>query len=230
MLAFLWLRPQGATPEASAQAAVESACDNLATEKEYDFTASLKGTNNGVSFPYAVTQKGNVSGEDYYTVFTVSNGETDEFMRVGGDSYWRRSEAGNVWERMDIDLKHTAGNLSALGNTPICPDLSEVVQKGETELDGVKVIRYISGDIDGSAKEALEQTGNDTRIDKEILFHEYLVDANGQLVQHRLETFVLTQLEDSTGSLHRQTATGTSITRFYDVGEPNTITAPAVGE
>ena len=95
--------------------------------------------------------------------------------------------------------------------------------KGEDELDGVKVTVYTSGDTAGVEKDALDDVDSSFQGLKHASIHEYWVDGNGLLVQHREDRYTLSQYNGGRTILRYVT-----LATFLDVGEPNVITAPTI--
>ena len=210
-------------PQASAQEVVESACDHMEGVDSYDFMASVKAEQDGVPFPDALTVEASVSGKDYQISFTGGDGSTSEGIWVGNKGYTRSTAGGNVWEVSAAPLENIVSQLSQLGDSPVCPDLSNVSLKGEDELDGVKVTVYTSGDTAGVEKDALDDVDSSFQGLKHASIHEYWVDGNGLLVQHREDRYTLSQYNGGRTILRYVT-----LATFLDVGEPNVITAPTI--
>ena len=206
-------------PQASAQEVVESACDDVDKAASYDFIGTLKHTSPGAETSVTAEVKGEVSGEDYHFEYTYEGALIRALRRVGDKSY--ATQAGGVWELYSSGLQDVDVSLGALGDTPICPDITGIVYKGDEELDGVKVKRYSSGDAEIS-EEAVRALKDEEKGLKNVEAHNYWVDVSGQLVQHQLDYFTLAYYDDI------QISNGTITKRFLDIGEPNTITAPVV--
>ena len=231
-------------PPASAQEVVESACTSLDKVDDYDVFATVKGSSSESpehTVEGTYTFKAQVSGKEFHGQLLNSNGTGEEYKRVGDSYYAKDTYMGfdglvtKGWQVHDGKIRHIDSWLSALGDEPICPDVSGVVFQAEEQLDGVKVSRYASGDVDGSQEKELDTTDDAFRGDKRVLFHQYWVNADGQLVQHRLEFFTLWQspagdVQWGSPELERQTSHGVMVMQFLEVGEPNTITAPVLGE
>ena len=227
----LWmlLRSEG-QPAASAQVVVESACESLEKARSYDMSATLKGSGDGVPWP-AFTFKAQVSGSDYQSSLRATDGSGEDIIRIGDTDYERSlitDGSGGVidegWQISNTKLRDVDSWLGALGASPICPDVSDVLYVDEEQLDGVKVSHYASGDVDGSQKKALDALENTYEGHVEV--HEYWVNVDGQLVQHRLEIHSLSQGP----GVERRVTSAIGITKFLNVGEPNVITAPTLGE
>ena len=211
-------------PEASAQAAVGSACTNMDKVESYDILTTTKIT--GDNAPLGnVTIKARVSGDNYHAEFSAPGYEADEYIRVGGDSYERVAAYGTGWALSSASFRDIDSNLGILGDSPICPDLTQVLRKGEEELNGIKVTRYTSGDTSGSEKAALDALDETFEGSKVVDLHDYWIDASGQLVQHRHEYYSLSQYRGD-----RQANNVVMLSTFSEVGLPNTITAPTLGE
>ena len=219
---FLWLDNRDA-PMVSAQEVVQTACGALAKIDSYDFIASVKAEQDGVAFPDTLTVKASISGNDYQVSFSAGSDNTSEGIKVGDKGYVRSTAGGNVWEVSEAPLQDIVSQLRHLGDSPICPDLSNVTWKADEELEGEKVTVYTSGDLSGVEKDALDEVDSSFAGEKHVSVHEYWVDASGLLVQHREDRFTLVQYEGSRSVLRYLT-----LARFLDVGEPNTITAPAI--
>ena len=169
------------------------------------------------------TLEASVSGDDYYAKYTAStDGATMELMRLAGQSYYRDSIDGAGWEFLDFPLASIDRNLSVLGDTPTCPDLTNVTKVGDEVLNGVAVTKYTSGDGKPAPLAA------DFRGSKRGDLFEYWVDGRGQLLQIYNEHYIAAHYEGSaegkTTGVYRITTT------FSGVGEPNTITAPTLGQ
>ena len=219
-------------PPASAQVVVESACESLEKARSYDMSATLKGSGDGVPWP-AFTFKAQVSGSDYQSSLRATDGSGEDIVRIGDTDYQRSiitDGSGGViekgWQVSDTKLRDVDSWLSALGDSPVCPDLSDVLYLGDEQIDGVKVTHYASGDTDGSQKKALDALDSAFEGMKDVEAHEYWVNVDGQLVQHRLGLHSLSQ----GGGTDRRTLSAIAVTKFLDVGEPNVITAPTLGE
>ena len=163
----LWtlLRSEG-QPAASAQEVVESACDDLDKAASYDFIGTYKHTPPGGIGTFDMEIKGEVSGEDYHFEYTYEGTLIRALRRVGDKSY--ATQPGGVWELYNgrlQDFNVTLG-AGALGDTPICPDITGVVFKGDVK--GLKNVQA----------------------------HNYWVDVSGQLVQHQLDYFTMAQYDD----------------------------------
>ena len=211
------------TPQASAQEVVEGACNQMNGVDSFDLYSVKKASLDGVPWEGTLVQKARISGADYHSQYTVeATGDTDEIIRVGGKGYYRSND--NAWQVSDGPLQDTTSHLAALGVTPICPDLSKVTWKGEEELNGVKVDRYISGSAMAEEVAALNDVDSAFRGEKRIAVHDYWVDERGQLVKHRLEAHTLAQYDYGRGI-----SVVTAETTFSGVEEPNIITAPVVG-
>ena len=230
----LWtlLRSEG-QPAASAQEVVESACDDLEKARSYDMSATLKGSGDGVPWPITFTFKAQVSGHDYQSSLRATDGSGEDIVRIGDTDYQRSiitDGSGGViekgWQVSDTKLRDVDSWLSALGDSPVCPDLSDVLYLGDEQIDGVKVTHYASGDTDGSQKKALDALDSAFEGMKDVEAHEYWVNVDGQLVQHRLEIHSLSQGP----GVERRVTSAIGITKFLNVGEPNVITAPTLGE
>ena len=217
-------------PPASAQEVVESACESLEKARSYDMSATLKGSGNGVPWP-AFTFKAQVSGSDYQSSLRATDGSGEDIIRIGDTDYDRSlitDGSGGIidegWRTSDTKLRDVDSWLGALGDSPACPDLSNVLYLGDEQLDGVKVSHYASGDTDGSQKKALDALDSTYEGLKIVEAHEYWVNVDGHLVQHRLGLHSLSQ-----GSgFERRNLSSIMLTKFLDIGEPNVITAPTI--
>ena len=210
-----------------AQEVVQRSCTELAKNDQYDFSSQAGGSENGVPYPGIIEAKGSVSGKDYYVTNTDYNDQVLEIRQVGNNVYWRQGTDG-AWTQRGVQPR-IPHDVLGLGETPICPDVTNVIQKGEEDLDGVKTIRYVSGDVDGSEKAALE-SDSDFQGSKYIYFHEHWIDTGGLLAQHRAQIYLLQQNDPETKVTGRNVSEVFKLTRFFGIGEPNTITAPALGE
>ena len=229
---MLWISLRSeSVPAAGAQEVVENACDSMEKVESYDMAATIKGTADG-EFDFTGTFKAEVSGQDFRYENQRSDGSSNMAIRVGGKDYVRYTRVGEdgiantkAWELSAHEIRHAESWLTALGDSPICPDVSEVTFISEEQLAGVKVSRYVSGDFDGDLKDSYF---NDKGFEGVVYFHahEYWVDADGQLVQHRLEQNSVSQGYGA----ERRVTNLVAVTKFLNVGEPNTITAPVIGE
>ena len=118
---------------------VQTACGALAKIDSYDFIASVKAEQDGVAFPDTLTVKASILGNDYQVSFSAGADNTSEGIKVGDKGYVRSTAGGNVWEVSEASLQDVISQLRHLGDSPICPDLSNVTWKAEEELDGEKV-------------------------------------------------------------------------------------------
>ena len=201
-------------PQASAQVMVESACTEMANTDQYDFSSQAGGSENGVPYPGIIEAKGSVSGKDYYVTNTDYNDQVLEIRQVGSNVYMRQGTDG-AWIQRDVQAR-VPHDVLGLGDTPICPDLTNVIQKGEEDLHGVKTIRYVSGDVDGSKEAALE-SDSDFQGSKYIYFHEYWIDTGGLLVQHRAQIYLLQQNDPETEVTGRNVSEVFNRTRFFGI-------------
>ena len=220
---FVWLGNRD-TPAVSAQETVEGVCSDMANLDSYDFIVTVKAEQDGVSFPETLTIKASISGKDYQTSITADddgNQSASEGIKVGDMSYERTT--GNPWRISEAPFQDIVSHLGQLGASPVCPDLNNVTWKGEEELDGVKVNVYTSGDTSGVEKDALDDVDSSFQGLKHVSVHDYWVDGNGLLVQHREDRYTLSQHEGGRTVLRFLT-----LATFLDVGEPNVITAPAI--
>ncbi len=223
----VWQTGSQDTP-ASAQEVMARACTEMAKTDQFDYSAHSEGTEDGVPYSYTIEEKGSVSGKDLHVTYSANDEQINEFIRIGSDLYLR-TESDSAWTVRNVDAAVSAYDHLGLGDTPICPDLTNVTRKGEEDLNGVKTTRYVSGDIDGSEKETLQADG-DFRGHKYIYFHEFWIDTNGLLVQHRMHFLLLSQRDQDTGETSRNISEGSRLSRFIGIGEANTITAPVLGE
>ena len=215
--------PPQVESQASTQEAVEGACSRMAKVDSYVMHTVIKEAVDGALRNDTITKKASISGEDYHSSYTLeSTGATDEAIRVGGVGYYRTTP-GNIGWQVINPLADTTAHLSALGDSPICPDLSKVTWDSEEDLNGVKVQHYVSGDISGEEANKLEDVAGDFRGEKQATRHDYWVDSEGQLVQHRMEAHTLAHYDSG-----RHIYTATVLSTFSEVGEPIVITAPAV--
>ena len=197
----------------------------MANLDSYDFIVTVKAEQGGVPFPETLTIKASISGKDYQTSITADddgNQSASEGIKVGDMSYERTT--GNPWRISEAPFQDIVSHLGQLGASPVCPDLNNVTWKGEEELDGVKVTLYTSGDTSGVEKDALDDVDSSFQGLKHVSVHEYWVDSNGLLVQHREDRYTLSKHDGGSTLLRFLT-----LARFLDVGEPNIITAPVVG-
>ena len=215
-------------PPASAQEVVESACSGI-DDVDFDFSAVMKGTydenNSGVTSWPDVTIKARVSGKDFEYEYIVPDGSSEGHIRLGDTAYMRLRNSDDWYVSEKFHASSIGEILPMLGDAPICPDLSQVVRKGEDEVNGVKVTQYTSGDYDGTEKAAVDALDETFYGLKTAVAHTYWVGIDGQLVQYRNETRAFANDEDGS-----QRTYIVSLFTFLDIGEPNTITAPTLGE
>ena len=142
------------------------------------------------------------------------------------------------WQVHDGKIRHIDSWLSALGDEPICARMSFrgcVPSRGTVgRREGLAVcLREM---LDGVApRRNSTQPMMPSEAISESFSDQYWVNADGQLVQHRLEFFTLWQspagdVQWGSPELERQTSHGVMVMQFLEVGEPNTITAPVLGE
>ena len=198
---------------------MEGVCNQMIQIEHYDLSASVKGSSDGVPWGESPTLKASAADDDYQAITTAENGETYDFIRVGDVGYVRDSRSGNAWKLAGGPLRDIDEFLGDLGDSPICPELTEVTWKGEEELNGIKVTLYTSGE----GASALDDVDSDFRGSEKDSSHEVWVDGSGQLAQHRHSLYELSQDDEGNGTAHTVV-----LSTFLDVGEPNTITAPMV--
>ena len=215
-------------PQASAQEVVESACSGI-DDVDFDFSAVTKGTydenNSGVTSWPDVTIKARVSGKDFEYEYIVPDGSSEGHIRLGDTAYMRLRNSDDWYVSEKFRASSIGEIIPILGDDTICPDLSRVVEKGEDELNGVKVTQYSSGDNDGTEKAAVDALDETFYGLKTAVAHTYWVGIDGQLVQYRNETHAFANDEDGSQRTHIVT-----VMTFEGVGEPNIIEAPALGE
>ena len=119
-------------PQASAQEVVQRSCTAMAKTDQYDFSSQAGGSENGVPYPGIIEAKGSVSGKDYYVTNTDYNDQVLEIRQVGSNVYMRQGTDG-VWIQRDVQAR-VPHDVLGLGDTPICPDLTNVIRKGEETL------------------------------------------------------------------------------------------------
>ena len=217
-----WLLLRGASP-VSAEQAMESACANLAAAKDYDFTSTATGSQDGVDKGDTLLSEYQMSGDNYYAqVKLVNSGVGGEFLYVDGNGYQRDAETNYEWQPAYLPLLSGNEILTMLGDTPTCPDLTNVTKVGDEVLNGVAATKYTSGDGKPAPLAA------DFRGSKRGDLFEYWVDGRGQLLQIYNENYIAAHYEGSaegkTTGVYRITTT------FAEVGEANTITAPTLGQ
>ena len=212
------------TPTVSAKEAVEAACNKLANVNHYDMAATVKHTTNGVQEAESFTMAARVSGADWIAKWTSSSdGATGQLARVDGKSYTRDSIDGRGWAYFPTALPHLNASISHLGANLACPSLDKVtLESSETGSDGSALTRYSSG----TGAEGLSDAFANPDGSKATIAHTFWVDAEGLLVKHREELHLL--LVDPDG--RRRQGVQTSVTTYSGIGEPNTITAPVIGE
>lgn len=230
----LWMSLRSEGPSAaSAQEVVENACASMEKSQSYDMSATLKGSGDGEPWPVTFTFKAQISGNDYQSSLRATDGTGEDIVRIGDTDYEKSLNSdgyGGItsrgWQISDSKIRDVDSWLGALGDSPVCPDVSGVLYLGEEHLDGVKVSHYASGDTDGLQKKELDEIDSAYEGLKIVEAHEYWVNTDGQLVQHRLELHSLSQGHGT----ERRTLSSFMVTKFLNVGEPNTITAPTLGE
>ena len=220
---FFWESNQD-SPTVSAQEVMARACEGMARLDSYDMIVTMKVEQDGVPIDGTFTVKTRLAGKDFQTSFAYPDGGVSEAIRVGDMDYERFTPGEAGWRVSKTKFTDLTTHLEQLGVSPLCPDLSEVTQKGEEQLDGVKVTVYTAGDIDGVEKEDLEDLPSSFKGMKHASKHKYWVNERGLLVQHWKDLYTFARAgEDST--MMRFTSTA----KFSSVGEANTITAPNVG-
>ena len=212
------------SPTVSAQEVVARACEGMAELDSYDMIVTMKVEQDGVPIDGTFTVKTRLAGKDFQTSFAYPDGGVSEAIRVGDMDYERSTPGEAGWRVSRTKFTSPTTYLEQLGVSPLCPDLSDVTQKGEEQLDGVKVTVYTTGDINGVEKEDLEELDSSFEGVKHASKYKYWVNEQGLLVQHWEDRYTFARAgEDST--MMRFTSTA----KFSGVGEANTITAPDVG-
>ena len=124
--------------------------------------------------PAVIEAKGSVSGKDYYVTNTDYNDQVLEIRQVGNNVYWRQGTDG-AWTQRGVQPR-IPHDVLGLGETPICPDVTNVIQKAlKKTLDGVKTIRYVSGDVPWLQKRRRWNLIRDFTGSKYIYFHEHWI-------------------------------------------------------
>ena len=221
--AALWLALRDA-PTVSAKEAVQAACEKMDYVNHYDMDATIKYVVDGVPDKEHFTLQASVSGEDYAAKWTASSdGATGEITRIAGKGYIRESIDGRGWEIFPGEIPHINNHLGDLGATLACPSLDKVnLEDTETDSDSFQVKRYSSG----IGAEGLADAPQNVHGHKESSAYTFWVDANGLLVKHLQERHQLATHRD--GRVVHEVMTTT--TTYSGHGEPNTITAPVLGQ
>ena len=215
-----WLLAAREASPVSAEQVMQQTCEQMAGLDSYDTISTIKTTVDGTQENYTITLKASVSGKDYQmSVSSDDSAVVDETRRVNGVGYYRSTSGSNEWQVSKGVYRDFDEYLSDLGATPLCPNIAGVTRKGEEELNGEKVTVYTSGDD----ITVLDDLGKSFRGQKEASTHEYWVNSQGVLVQHRQNLYEV--VRDDEGG---ETAHYLILTRFMDVGEANTITAPTL--
>ena len=211
----------------SAMDAMQSACGNLDTAKYYDGMSSMTISQDGVDLDETISGKFEVAGPDFSnSVKHLNAGLSWEQVYVDGKGYMRDIITNHEWQEAYYPLEATNEAFPMLGDTPGCPTLTNVTKVGDEVIDGVAVTKYTSGDGKGVLDEALLDEA--FRGTKEADLHEFWVDGQGRLRQYYNEHYMVVHYEGSAEG--KTTGVYRTLTTFSGHGEPNTITAPAVGE
>ena len=206
------------TPEASAQQVVD-ACEKLEVSSYFDVLIS--GVSKSLDGQDIISGeiKISVAGTNFhYAEYEDGVGLGLEVILLDGVGYLRSE--GVPWEETkDLDggfvARDTLVAFTEQGWT-LCPDFPDIVEKvGQVDLDGAAVTLYrASYEVDipiYETKYAIQ------------MVREYWLDTTGQLVQTREE---MTYPDDSGKDIEGRVIT--KVAQIGGVGEPNTITAPAL--
>ena len=221
---FLWWSGEDA-PTVSAQAIVDRACAGTADLDSYDMLTIMKMEQDGVALEGEQVLKISIEDKDFeWQVVDTSDGAMNEAIRVGGVGYERFAE-DEPWRTSKTSFSDVTTPLDHLGTTPVCPDLGKDVKLvGEETLHGEKVTVYTAEDYDGVTKADLEKLDSSFEGVKHAKSHKYWVNGQGHLVQYWEDRYSFSQGPDGDYTMLRFTFT----TNFFEIGQPNTITAPSV--
>ena len=159
---LLWWSTLAGPDEASAQAVVDRACNQMAWVRSYDATGTVKGYENG-RLDETLTLRLRVEGDDYHVRYTArSDGATADYRRVNGVGYYRDSTEGNRWRVMTTTRFRDPGeNLGGLGDNPICPLTSNLRSFGSAFDAGQQLRRY--GSPEGMGRPAFQERAHDVQ-------------------------------------------------------------------
>ena len=219
-----WWRAAGETPEVSAQDAVQNACNSLEVAKHYDVEAwaTEYGVDPNNSFTIYVTMT--VADSDFHQTFSAeSRNDTEEFIRVDGVVYERRSRLGPEWKLSDRKLEGQPLSHLPVGSNPLCPEVSGFREVGKEILDGSEVKRYSEKPSEG-VNVSIEDF--DSKYHIQARFEDLLVDKDGQLLKIETEKY-RTGIDGASGATVLVT-TRQEMT-ISGIGEENVIEAPEVG-
>ena len=219
-------------PQVSAQKAVENACADFGKVDAYDMTSrvvSYETVGYGPEEFYGEwTGKGEFDGGDYHIAGQEVGGDNSEVahIRIGDVGYRRLTEEGNVWKELDRKLGDWTAFVQGMGSNPLCPTATDYRDLGSTTLNGEEVKRYTDAPVTGGQAYSLEEL-KEIPADGEGRRNtvEFWVNSNGELVQV-YGTLWGGYIEDDVPVRYRITHT----TTFFNLGEPNVITAPTLGE
>ena len=217
-------------PQASAQDISERACTKMQRTDSYDITsesASYQTIGTASEELYdRWSAKAEFDGSDYHIERSELTGERRQSatIRIGESGYEKSTSQGGVWKEMSRKPGDLNGLLIGLGSDPICPTTADFRDLGTTTLNGEEVKRYTNAPVSGGKVYSVEevlQKGDATRFTS-----EFWVNAEGLITQVKGNIWGGYINDDGTPIRYRVTHT----TGFLDIGEPNTITAPALGE
>ena len=218
---------------ASAQEIVQNACAKFGKVDAYDLTSRVVSYETiGVGPEELYNEwsgKGEFDGGNYRVESQEVTGEHREvgYIRVGDVGYERFTSQGNVWKEMDRKLGDWIGLVQGLGSNPLCPTATDYRDLGSTTLNGEAVKRYTDAPVTGGQAYSLEEL-KEVPADGEGRRNtvEFWVNGNGELVQ--VYGTLWGGYTDDDGVPVRWRITHT--TSFFNLGEPNVITAPTLGE
>ena len=210
--------PSDTTPEASAQV-VADACDEAVATDYLDLHVTTVGKfeDTGV-MDESFELKFDVAGKDFQFDFqgNMRSGQLHhQGILVNGVGYYQKEN--DTWQ---VDHTITAEYLqrffnitTADGGQSVCPNITKMEKVGVEMLDGVERTVY-------KIETALNFLPEPEKYIVNIRT-DFLVDAAGQLVQLRT-------VESHPATDERGSGTVTTIVTISGIGEPNTITAPAI--
>ena len=212
-------------PLASAQE-LSQACEKATASSHFDLVRNVTNKpSDGEAFDRSESIL-RAAGADYHWTMQSYDGVKHEDIYVGGVSY-RRGGSGPWVEGKDpryeglgnsFGVDFTAQGWSLCPHLEVSEDKGWVKKVGEENLDGVTTTVYTTGN------DVVAPTIMDANFTINVTLH-FWVDGTGQLVQYReIQTHPPSPADSWPGVV------ATTVTKVSGVGEPNTITAPVLGE
>ena len=199
------------------------ACAKAVATPYFDLHVTTEATENGKQSDYAYDANVSVAGRNAHMRLQgfISKPEHAEVILVDGMAYSR--DVGAPWRVDPLNpetptiLDTFVGALPTATGWSICPVLEEAMKVGDEVVQGMTTTHYTASDSFKALPDGTKERLITTQWD-------YWVDETGLLVQlRRVET----------RPPHSQlpvTFITTQTTIISGVGEPNSITAPTVGE